>query len=300
MRKTLAAIVAVALLAAACSSTEDEEVATVGEVSIPMSAVTDLVDVEDSIPIDDQFREVLFRVVALEALEQALLADFDATVDDNAVEEQYTEFMAEIEEAGMDPAAATGIPNAGDGMIRFNARLFVMRDEVLANLASDPEVVQGIVEDPLAITTVCVRHVLVETEEEALDVKERLDGGEDLAEVAAEVSLDTGTPGGDLGCSSAGRFVEPFALAAVEAPIGEFTDPVESDFGFHVLIVDERTAPTAEEITSDPLTYLPDSVAGDLWSAWFNDSLRSAVVVVNPRYGTWSTTSLGIVPPGEE
>lgn len=300
MRTTLAAILVVALTAAACSSTEDEEVATVGEVPISLSMVTALVEVEDTMAIDETFRDVLFRVVAMEALEQQLDAEFGTALDEAAVEAQHQEFMAEITEAGMDPATATQIPIAGEGMIRFNARLVVLRDAVVQTLAADPEVVQTLLDDAVSVTSVCVRHVLVETEEEILDVQERLEAGEDFATVADEVSVDTASPGGDLGCAPAARYVEPFATTSVEAPLGELAGPIETEFGYHLLIVDERTVPTAEEITSDPAAFLTDAAASDLWSDWFNETLRTASIEVNPRYGRWSEVGLGITAPEEE
>jgi parvulin-like peptidyl-prolyl isomerase len=86
------------------------------------------------------------------------------------------------------------------------------------------------------------RHILVETEEEAQTVIERLKAGEDFGDLARELSLDTasGANGGDLGFVPRGRFVEPIDKAVFSLPIGEISEPIESQFGWHVIEVLER------------------------------------------------------------
>lgn len=84
------------------------------------------------------------------------------------------------------------------------------------------------------------RHILVATEEEAKKVKERLKNGEDFATVAKEVSKDSGTEGGDLGFFTRGQMLKPFEDAAFALEVGQISDPVQTQFGWHIIKVEEK------------------------------------------------------------
>lgn len=89
---------------------------------------------------------------------------------------------------------------------------------------------------------VYLRHILVETEEEAQDVLAALEAGESFAALAQVVSLDPGSAdnGGEYAWAPASQYVEPFADAAREGEIGAFQGPVATDFGFHIIQVRDR------------------------------------------------------------
>jgi len=85
------------------------------------------------------------------------------------------------------------------------------------------------------------RHILVETEEEALTVIERIEAGEDFEELAKTVSTGpSGENGGDLGYFAADRMVAEFSDAAFALQPGQTSKPVKSDFGWHVIKVEDR------------------------------------------------------------
>ena len=76
------------------------------------------------------------------------------------------------------------------------------------------------------------------------------------------------------------------------------TEPVPSEFGWHLIIVDERTEPeTLDELLSDPLAYLHPNFVNDLWTGWFNDAISSADITVSSQIGTWEHDAYGILPP---
>ncbi len=87
-----------------------------------------------------------------------------------------------------------------------------------------------------------VRHILVETEEEAEEVLALLRAGEDFAELAKEHSQDPGSAdkGGALGFNGRGSFVKEFEDAAFALPVGEYSEPVTTEHGYHIIEVLER------------------------------------------------------------
>jgi peptidyl-prolyl cis-trans isomerase C len=98
------------------------------------------------------------------------------------------------------------------------------------------------------------RHILVKTEDEAKAVLAALAGGADFATLAKEKSIDPGSKdnGGDLGFFSKGQMVPEFEAAAFALAPGETTkEPVKTQFGFHVIKVDDKRtqpAPTVDEV----------------------------------------------------
>lgn len=96
-------------------------------------------------------------------------------------------------------------------------------------------------ETPTSSEQVRARHILVDTEEEANSVIERLSAGEGFAELASELSKDTSNKdqGGELGWFPRGIMVTDFEEAAFSLPAGQTSDPIRTPFGFHVLEVEE-------------------------------------------------------------
>lgn len=103
-------------------------------------------------------------------------------------------------------------------------------------------------------------HILVETEEEAKAVKEMVEGGADFAATAKEKSTGPSGPnGGDLGWFGVGMMVKPFEDAVVAMEPGQVSDPVETQFGWHIIKLNETrsaAAPTIEDVR--------DELAGEL------------------------------------
>ncbi|WP_142826873.1 peptidylprolyl isomerase [Planococcus soli] len=86
-------------------------------------------------------------------------------------------------------------------------------------------------------------HILAATQEEADEVKAKLDEGGDFAELAAEYSTDTANAesGGALGAFGAGEMAPEFEEAAFSMEVDEISDPVQTDYGFHIIQVTGKT-----------------------------------------------------------
>ena len=96
------------------------------------------------------------------------------------------------------------------------------------------------------------RHILVPTEEEANEIRAEIEGGREFADAASEYGTDgTRANGGDLGYFSTGMMVPEFEQAAMALEIGELSQPVQSQFGFHLIYLEDRRlseAPPLEEV----------------------------------------------------
>ena len=128
------------------------------------------------------------------------------------------------------------------------------------------QVIEGIVDD--AVTDAAVQeayeqtylqadqaeefnasHILVTTEEEAAAIVEELNGGADFAEVArAKSTGPSGPNGGQLGWFGAGMMVPEFQAAVEALEVGAISGPVQTQFGWHVIILNEKRAKEAPSL----------------------------------------------------
>lgn len=211
-----------------------------------------------------------------------------------------------VEEVGGAEAFAQAVEQAGlsEDQVQAEVRTILVRELVAEELASqvaidDAEVEQAFEEQrDTRFDTARARHILVESEEEAQSVLDRLEAGEDFAELAQEVSVDTGSAeqGGDLGEFSRGRMVAEFEEAVFAAEPGELLGPVETQFGFHIIEVLERSQPELAEVEEELRTELVAEREETLLQDWLQARREEAEVEVNPRFGTWDPAQGQVVP----
>lgn len=156
------------------------------------------------------------------------------------IENQLFADAAEGEKLGSDPA--------------FNERLQYWRrralrdvyfDKSVRNSIKDADVKQhyaGQVGTMKPEEEIRARHILVESREKARDVFEKIAHGTDFAQLAKEHSKDPGSKdqGGELGFFGRGQMVPQFEEVAFKLKQGEISQPFESQFGWHIVRVDER------------------------------------------------------------
>lgn len=95
-----------------------------------------------------------------------------------------------------------------------------------------------------------LRHILFETREAAQAAKVRLDQGESFTQLALQLSRDRETfrDGGDMGVRPVENLIEGLRQLAATAPIGQAAGPVQSELGWHLVLVEERTARSPESL----------------------------------------------------
>jgi peptidyl-prolyl cis-trans isomerase C len=111
------------------------------------------------------------------------------------------------------------------------------------------------------------RHILVPTEEEAKAIKADLDKGADFAKLAKEKSKDPGAAdGGDLGFFTKEQMVPEFSAVAFALAPGKVSDPVKSQFGWHVIKVEEvrdRKPPPFDQVKGQIETFVVRKAQAD-------------------------------------
>jgi peptidyl-prolyl cis-trans isomerase C len=135
----------------------------------------------------------------------------------------------------------------------FKRRLAFLRNKLLMGFELQDEAKAAMTEDALKQTyndavksmggqeEVRARHILVEKEDEANAIAEQLKGGADFATLAKEKSKDPGaTDGGDLGYFTKDQMVPEFADVAFKMYPGQLSNPVKSQFGWHIIKVEDK------------------------------------------------------------
>ncbi len=141
------------------------------------------------------------------------------------------------------------------------------------------------------------RHILVATEDEAKDVLKRLKAGEDFAVVATQVSKDPGSQGGDLGWFTKDRMVPEFADAAFKLQKGQISEPVKSQFGWHVIkLEDKRTKefPPYDQVKDQIANYVAQKAQTELVM-----TLRNAAKITRAEPEVAPDALQGLTPAGK-
>jgi peptidyl-prolyl cis-trans isomerase C len=213
------------------------------------------------------------------ALAIALFASLPLRADDNPVlakvngaEIRQSDVTLAEEELGpslaqMDPATKK-IEDRPD----FKARLAFTRNRLLMDnllavegkAATTDEAMKKVYDEAAkqieGEQEVHARHILVETEDEAKAIEAELKKGADFAELAKKKSKDPGAAdGGDLGFFTKDQMVPEFSTVAFALEPGKISDPVKSQFGWHVIKVEEkrsRKAPDFDQVKAQIETYV--------------------------------------------
>lgn len=245
----------------------------------------------------EQFRGYLTSLIVLEAQIQAAEEQFGLTgLDTPEARMAWLGQASDVERAFVQ--SYVDDPEFTDAAAESVATHLLLRDEVTAELLRQDDLLMTIWQDQVLLRKVCARHIVVATEDEALDARRRILDGEDFAAVAADVSADTVSPGGLLECPLPFTFNETFLAVAGVAPIGELTEPFRTDDGWHILLVESREFPESlEALASDPERWIPEPTINAAYSNWRDDVVGASTIVVRSQIGQWFARGDGILPP---
>jgi parvulin-like peptidyl-prolyl isomerase len=238
---------------------------------------------------------------------QVILELIDAEVDERGLE--VTQDDLDAARAGFGEQFDTllaGTPERyQDDFVEWNAQLEVLRDDLSDGVAevTDEDVRAFYDENEAQFGQACLSHVLVDSEERAEEVLAEIEAGLAFSDAAVQYSTDPSAAQnqGDLGCNAPGTFVPGFEEAAFEdAPLGEPYGPVESQFGWHLLLVEERTTQSFDEVSADIRAQLEAQAAAgpqEALAAWIDEAAATADVSISSRYGRWDAEQGTVVPP---
>lgn len=177
-------------------------------------------------------------------------------------------------------AGELGTPSAAEALEIANQTTALSASVVVQRLLSQPvseEALQALYAEKYAAENQALEynasHILVASKEEADAIVAELRAGGDFATIAQAKSTDpgSGANGGLLGWFGPGMMVKEFEDAVVAAKVGEVTDPVESQFGWHVILVNETRVPQAP-----PLDTVREELLEELRDKTVQDAIAAA------------------------
>ncbi|MDU9006617.1 foldase protein PrsA [Sedimentitalea todarodis] len=192
------------------------------------------------VPADVLYNAILDQLIQQTALVQSREGDVPAVVEISLDNERRSLLAADAIETAMD-----GIGSEADIRAAYDAKYSEGDGEVEFNAS----------------------HILVETKEQADAIKAELDEGADFAETAkARSTGPSGPNGGELGWFSDGQMVPEFQEAVSTLEAGQVSDPVQTQFGWHVIILNDKRdkeAPELEAVTEELLAELRQNAIED-------------------------------------
>ncbi|SDH55837.1 peptidylprolyl isomerase/foldase protein PrsA [Alteribacillus persepolensis] len=249
----LAAGLSTVLFLSACSDQESGENKTIVEVNNTSLTEEEFVgelknnvgeqllnQMIQNIVIQDKADELNIDEEQLDNELESFKEDYGIEEDEQLLNMLQTQFQMEIE-------------SIDDFKSEFLKPQLVLEELATADVDLSEEAKQQYYEENKEdLVTISARHILVEEKETAEDLLNELENGADFAELAQEHSTDPGSAsqGGDLNSFTRGQMVEEFDEAAFSMEPGEISDPVQTDYGYHIIEVTDKKE-TYEELAQD-------------------------------------------------
>lgn len=321
LSRTFLALVAAALFTG-CAGLTDTSAATVNGEPIPEEAVQNeleefraterydqLAEQGDIGQVERDFVQGVLAQLVRRAVLEPLAAERGLEVTEADVDAQMEQIKADFpdqtafEEALKEQALTEATLR---DLVKDRLLEDAIRQEVTVDAQATPEEVREYYTENIEqFQTTCVSHILTPDEGGARVIAAELervpakDLKEEFARLAAKHSQDTSNAkqGGDLGCVRAGQFVPEFETVMNSLDIGEVSQPVRTQFGFHIIWVTDRKTESFEAVQDQLLEQLTGPRQDEAWAAFLEQAYVDADVEINSRYGVLDLATGQILDP---
>jgi len=318
--RRLLPVLCLAVLAAGCSGlgVRNQDAATVNGVGIPTDRLSEMTKAQlgqqqsqstqqgqqQSQDIEGATRQALEGLIQFQLVLDGAKKE-GVAIQESDVDARMEQLKQQVAAQGQNYEELLQTRQISEEVLRTQQRVQLAVDLVAVKLvpySPDAQLRQTLDQRKDDFLEVHVRHVLVKDKATADSVRQELVSGGDWAAVAKERSIDTQSKdkAGDLGFNAKGATVKPFETAefklagqgdckgkssgSCESPISQ---PVKTQFGYHVLQVVGVRLP---ELDNDLRAKLEPAIKDRRQQAvqrWFDEQVKGAEVVINPRFGTW-------------
>jgi len=262
--------------------TEDELQEFMNAVFLYMPDVEEMYSEQEALEMLEN--EILWFLIENRVLEQEVLT-LGLEVDEERIEDIYQETREELinhiygtEEDFYDRLEELEVQEDSLRMVHRDTFLRELLFEHAGSSLPEEEVRAFVEENPALLAQpaqVYALHILVETEEEAESVLDRLEAGEDFMELGQEVSLDSHV---DLGYISSDDMLDPtFLEAAFDLSAEEISDPVETVFGHHIIKITDKQ--DAQELSFEEVAEEAREIKKRLYFEEYLQTLMSEAAV---------------------
>ncbi|HSR28621.1 MAG TPA: SurA N-terminal domain-containing protein [Actinomycetes bacterium] len=319
MRRLLP-VLCLAVLAAGCSGlgVRNQDAATVNGVGIPTDRLSEMTKAQlgqqqsqstqqgqqQSQDIEGATRQALEGLIQFQLVLDGAKKE-GVAIQESDVDARMEQLKQQVAAQGQNYEELLQTRQISEEVLRTQQRVQLAVDLVAVKLvpySPDAQLRQTLDQRKDDFLEVHVRHVLVKDKAKADAVRQELASGGDWAAVAKESSIDTQSKdkAGDLGFNAKGATVKPFETAeyklaaqgdckgkssgSCESPISQ---PVKTQFGYHVLQVVGVRLPKLDNELRAKLEPAVKDRRQQAVQRWFDEQVKGAEVVINPRFGTW-------------
>ncbi|MEA2499682.1 MAG: foldase protein PrsA, partial [Actinomycetota bacterium] len=238
---------------------------------------------------------------------EAEAADIEVTDDEVQEQIDVIKQQFENEEAFQQALADQALEESQlPDLVKDQVLEMKLREQVVENISVSPAEVRSFYDENIGdYQQSRVSHILVKQKDEALAdrLAARLQSTPTgqrkalFAALAKQHSTDptTGPKGGDLGLAPSSKYVPTFAAAIDALEVNEVSDPVSTQFGWHVIFVTKRVTASYPEVRASIEQQLEGPMADKAWTDWLREAYEDADVKVNPRYGELDIESRRVV-----